>query len=159
MTVFSQGMWLRVGELGICCVVWSINKFPFDTTECIGLDLTAACLHTDICPPCEQTPPLRPSVLQRGSQRAKLPPLTHLPTPNPSASLLTSLCCWASEKQCKPAWASAGRYTPPPHHPPPPSSDFFLPYVHTHTHTHIRLGVLMRASHCLYSLSDIWPST
>lgn len=46
-----------------------------------------------------------------------------------AAHLANSLWGWTSEKQRKPAWASAG-ITPP----PPPSSDFFLPYVHTHAY-------------------------
>lgn len=88
-----------------------------------------------ICPACQQAPSLKALSVAKGS-RAILRPSN--PPPHPESICLfsnftTSQRGWASEKQCKPVWASAGSYITPP---PPPSSDFFLPYVHTHAHTH-----------------------
>lgn len=109
-------------------------------------------LHSDSCTTYQRAPYAKAPRSAKGSQGAKMtspPPMSHLPTPNPSANLATSLWCSASEKQRKPAWARAeSSVAPAPH--PPPSLNFFLPYVHSH-----KITVLMRTWRCLFFTLDI----
>ncbi len=138
-------------------IVWCINQNPYNTPEYLSLDSShregwwpAACMSASV--------PAKALHAAKGSRGAKRPPsLTRLPTPNPSAFPLTS------QPRCGagPARSSANRREPVLGATSPPASSFLwlLPPICAHTHTHIKISVLMRARHCLYSLCDIWPST
>lgn len=112
-------------------------------------------LHADIWLACQ----LPGMCAAKGSQGAKwCAPLSQpaSPTPNPFASPLTL------QPRCGvgPVRSSANRREPVLGATSPPASSFLwlLPPICAYTHTHIRINVLMRASHCLYSLCDIRTS-
>lgn len=137
-------------------IVWCINQLPYDTLEYLRLYSSQRegwwLLHafsTFRYLSCQRAPLPRLSAA-KGTRAAKLPPPppTHPKSFRPSANLATSLWGWASEKQRKPAWASAGSYITP-------ASSFLLLLPPICAYTHIRISVLMRACYCLYLLCSL----